>query len=78
MLTLIYQRSRKNISQLSDYNEFTNEILDAKIKEKRLVNRSSISNLVKNFDLKKKLKTLVTNAELITEPEKIVKFQVSY
>ena len=49
---------------------FTNEILVAKMEEKRLVDRSSISNLVKTFDLNTKPTTLVANAELMTEPEK--------
>ena len=57
---------------------FTNEILVAKMKEKRLVDRSSISNLVKTFDLNTKPTTLVTNADLMTEPEKKVRFQVFY
>ena len=57
---------------------FTNEILVAKMKEKRLVDRSSISNLVKTFDLNTKPTTLVTNADLMTEPERKVRFQVFY
>ena len=36
-----------------DYNTFTKEILDAKIKEKKLVDVFDISNLVKNSDLNK-------------------------
>ena len=40
------------------------------MEEKRLVDRSSISNLVKTFDLSTKPRTLVANAELMTEPEK--------
>ena len=36
----------------SDYNNFTKEILDAKIKEQKLVDQFHISNLVKNPDLK--------------------------
>ena len=31
----------------SDYNKFTSEILETKVKEKRLVNKSSIFDLVK-------------------------------
>ena len=30
----------------SDYNKFTSDILDAKIKQKELVNKSDISNLL--------------------------------
>ena len=33
----------------SDYNKFTKEMLDAKIKEKELFDRSDISDIVKNF-----------------------------
>ena len=33
----------------SDYNKFTKEILDAKIKEKGFFDRSDISDIVKNF-----------------------------
>ena len=36
----------------SDYNKFTNDILDAKIKQKELLNKSDISNFVKKFRLK--------------------------
>ena len=39
----------------SDYNKFTSEILDAKIKQKGLVNKSDISNLVKDSDLTQNL-----------------------
>ena len=59
----------------SDYNESTSEILDAKIKEKGLLNKSNISNLIKNFDLNKKLATSATKAELKAEQDKIVKMQ---
>ena len=30
----------------ADYNKFTSDILDAKIKQKELVNKSDISNLI--------------------------------
>ena len=36
---------------ISDYNKFTSEILQTKIKEKRIVDKTSLSNLVKNFYL---------------------------
>ena len=39
----------------SDYNKYINAILDAKIKQKELVNKSNISNLVKNSDLNTEL-----------------------
>ena len=47
-----------------NYNKFTTEILDAKIKEKRLLDKFNISNLVKKSNLKRKLATLATKAEL--------------
>ena len=49
------------------------EILDANIKEKELVDKSNISNLVKNSDLNIKLQTLATKAFLKAEQDKIVK-----
>ena len=47
-----------------NYNKFTTEILDTKIKEKRLLDKFNVSNLVKKSDLKRKLATLATKAEL--------------
>ena len=59
----------------SYYNKFTKEILDAKIKDEGLVDKSDISNLVKNSDLNKKLATLATNAKLKVEQDKTGKLQ---
>ena len=39
----------------SDYNKFMSDIIDAKIKQKALVKKSDISNLVKNSDLDKSI-----------------------
>ena len=39
----------------SDYNKFKNEILDAKIKNKHLVNKSDASEITNNSDLDKKI-----------------------
>ena len=36
---------------ISDYNKFTRKILQTKIKEKRIVDKTSLSNLVKIFYL---------------------------
>ena len=41
-----------------------NDILDAKIKQKKMVNESNITDLVKNFDLNTKLVTLATKEKL--------------
>ena len=43
------------------------EILDAKRKQKELVNKSDISNLARNSDLNTKLTTLATKSELKAE-----------
>ena len=51
-----------------------NDILDAKIKAKELVNKSIISNLVKILTLKK-IESLATKAELKAEKGKIEKVQ---
>ena len=52
----------------TDYNKFTSDnILDTKIKQKELVNKSGISDLVKNYDLNIKLATLVPKAQLKPE-----------
>ena len=59
----------------SDYNEFTSDILDARIKIKELVNISDISNLVKNSDLNTKLSPLATKAELKADRDKIGKLE---
>ena len=48
----------------SDYNNFMRDILDPKIKQKELVNKSDISNHIKSFELNTKLVTLATKAEL--------------
>ena len=60
----------------SDYNKFTSDILDVKIKQKELVNKSDISNLGKNSDFNTKLAILVTKAGLKVEQDKIVKLKV--
>ena len=50
------------------------DILHAKIKQKKLVNKCcDISNVVRNYDLNTKLVTLTAKAELKTAQDKIVK-----
>ena len=39
----------------SDYNKFTNDTFDAKIKQKELVNKSDISVFLNGFDLNKEV-----------------------
>ena len=59
----------------SDYNKFTGEILNTKIKEKGLGDISDISGFMNNSELDKKIVTLATNAGLKVEQGKIVKLQ---
>lgn len=44
----------------SDYSKFRRDILDARIKRKRLVDKSVIAGFTNNADLNKKVETLVT------------------
>ena len=59
----------------SDCNKFMSDILDAKIKQKELANRSNISNLVKKSDLNAKLATFSTKADLKVGQYKNVKIE---
>ena len=49
----------------------SNNLLDAKIKQKKLVNKSKVSNLLKNSCLNTDLNTLATKAELKVEQVKV-------
>ena len=72
---------RKKYFTTSHYNKIKKEILDPKIKEKRLVAKSDISNLVKKSDLITKPTVLATKAELKVEQDKIIKlhaFSLNY
>ena len=55
-----------------DFNRFTGEILNAKINEKELANKSDISRFIENSDLEKKIARKVESKE---GPNKIVKLQ---
>ena len=46
-----------------DYNKFVSYILDAKIKQKELINKFNISNLVINSGVNPKLATLAPKGE---------------
>ena len=59
----------------SDYNKFTNKVLNKKIKEGELVDKSNISRFIQNFDLGKKIVTLLKKAEFKVEQDKIEKRQ---
>ena len=52
------------------------DILDAKITRKELLNKSDISNLIKNSDLNTKLKTLTAKADLKAEQDEIKELQM--
>ena len=61
----------------SNYDEFTKKKkLDAKIKEKWLLDDWNIANFVKNSNLKKNRTILATKAESKAEQDKVVKFQL--
>ena len=55
---------QKQYFTTSDYNKFMNDILDAKIKNKELVNKCDISGFINNSDLNNKIATLETKAKL--------------
>ena len=53
----------------------SSQTLDAKVKQKELVDKSPISGFINNDDLDKKVATLATKAELKAEQEKIAKLE---
>ena len=59
----------------SDYNNFTSQTLDAKIKQKEFVDQSAIAGLINNDNLDKKVATLATKVELKAEKDKTIKLQ---
>ena len=76
-MTLKYKKSKKKKNfTTSDYNNFINDILDAKIKQKGLADKSDIFALIKNSYLNTKLITLATKSQLKAGQDKMVKFQV--
>ena len=60
---------------MSDNNKFKVEMLNAKIKEQGLVDKSGISRFIDSSDLDKKVATLATKAKLKQEQDKTVKLQ---
>ena len=52
---------------ISYYNKFTTEILDAKLKYKKIVNESDISEFINNIDLDKKIKKISRETGLKAE-----------
>ena len=55
---------QKKYFTTADYNKLTSETLDAKIKQKELMNKTDISSFGKNPDLTTKLATLATKSRL--------------
>ena len=53
------------------HDKVTNNILDAKIKQKKLVNQSDVSRFINNSDLDGKIKTLTKKAGLKEEQGKM-------
>ena len=45
-----YQILKKGYFKTSDYNKFTREILDVKIKDKDIANKSDFSGFINNSD----------------------------
>ena len=70
---------KSNYFTTADYDKFTNAKLDLKIKQKELVSKSDIADLVKNVDLSKNVAILATKAdskiELKSKQDKIIKLE---
>ena len=66
------------MKQLFNKSVHLKYLLELKIKEKALVDKSSVFSLVKTSDLNTKLATLTTKAALKTEQDKTVPLQVSH
>ena len=80
MLMLIYLSKKhiwykiseveRNYFTPSDFNQFNNDIPDAKVKDTKTVNESDISKFINNANLDEKIETLATIAELKTDKDK--------
>ena len=60
----------KNFTK-SDYNKFRQNILDVKVKEKELMDKSALPGYINNADLNKKVSTLAMKVDLKSEQDKI-------
>ena len=63
----------KNVFTTSDYGRFTNDIVDAKLKEKKQLDESNTSGFINNSNLDKNIDTLATKIKLQAEQNKIAK-----
>ena len=52
-----------------------NNVLDAKISGKKIVNESGLNEKIRTLSAKEEIKTLATKTELKAEQDKIVKLQ---
>ena len=57
------------------YNKFASQILHAKIKQKKLVDKSAIAGFINNTDLNRKVATPATKAGLKAKQDKIAKLE---
>ena len=57
------------------YNKFASQILHAKIKQKKLVDKSAIAGFINNTDLNRKVATPATKAGLKAKQDKIGKLE---
>ena len=71
----IWDIKSKNFTMV-DYNKTDSQTLDAKIKQKKLVDKSAIAGFINNPDFNEKIATIATKAELKTEQDKIIKLQL--
>ena len=58
---------------MCDYDEFAGNILNAKVIEKWLVDKSDIAGLIENSDLDKKIATLATKSRIKSRARQNVK-----
>ena len=68
------QIKRKNVNV--NYNKFTKDALDTKIKKDKLVNESGLNEKIKTIGTKEEIKTLAAKASLKAEQDKIVTLQI--
>ena len=68
-----YVAERKDVKEecftASDYNKFTNNILNVKVTVKKLLSESGSNEMVKTLAIKEEIKALAINAELEEEQD---------
>ena len=60
---------------MADYNKFASQTLNAKIKQKKLFDKSAFAGFISSTDLNKKVTTSAKKAELKAGQDKITKLQ---